>query len=106
MTIQVWAGANPNPSSGFLTQGRRCREGKGCHSISQRYNSQWQTSKTPELLSADLRPCNVLALLFHNFSSEVFVTYCIGRGREDNSHDRSMTQNISQTIQLQEGDHI
>lgn len=51
MTIQVWVGANP--SSGFATQGRRWREGKGCRSISQRYKSQRQTSKTPELSSTD-----------------------------------------------------
>lgn len=41
MTIQVWAGANPNPSSGFPTQGQQRKEGKGCHSVSRRYKSQW-----------------------------------------------------------------
>lgn len=62
MTVQVWVGANP--SSGFPTQGRQWKEGKGCHSVSQRCKSQWQTSKTPELSSTDLRPCHALALLF------------------------------------------
>lgn len=63
MTIQVWAGANP--SSGFAAQGRLWREGKGCCSISQRYKSQRQTSKTHELWSSDLRPCGVpTSLLF------------------------------------------
>ena len=56
------------------------KEGKGCHSVSQRYKSQWQTGKTPELSSADLRPCNVPASLSHDFYSGVIVTYswCVG----------------------------
>lgn len=73
MTIQVWVGANP--SLGFPIQGRWWKEGKGCHSVSQRYKSQWQAGKTPELSSTDLRPCNVLVLLFHNFYSRVIVGY-------------------------------
>lgn len=66
----------PIPPLVFPAQGQRRKEGKGCHSVSHRYKSKWQTSKTPELSSTDLRPCSVLALLFHDFYSGVIVTYC------------------------------
>lgn len=49
---------------------------KGCCSISERYKSQKQTSKKPELWKTDLRPCNVLPSLFHNFYTGVILTYC------------------------------
>lgn len=62
MTIQVWAGANP--SSGFSdsrsTAGRRI---KGVIPSPRGANHSGRQAKTPELSSADLRPCNVLALL-------------------------------------------
>lgn len=50
---------------------------KGCCSISERYESQWQTSKNnPERSNTDLRPCNVLPSVFHDFYLGVILTYC------------------------------